>query len=232
AKIFIYNNYQNPTGASSPKEEMEELAKLMVKNDLSVLSDEAYFDTRYTGEAMSIASLPGMAERTAILYTFGKKFAMTGWRLGAAVGPVKFIELISKLNVNQESCANHFIQYAALAGLKGSPEGPRSITTTLKERRDLLVEKLIAIPGIKCFKPEATFYLYPNVTAAMRRKGIQDVEEFRKLCLEKTGVSFCTRRHFGRPLSGETQEYVRFAYSGIEVPQIKEGLAKLAAFLA
>jgi aspartate/methionine/tyrosine aminotransferase len=211
---------------------MDELARLVVKHGLSVLSDEAYFDTRYTGEALSIASLPGMAERTVILYTFGKKFAMTGWRLGAAVGPVKFIEQISKLNVNNESCSNHFAQYAALAGLQGSLEGPKSIIATLKERRDLLVEKLNAIPGLKCFKPDATFYLFPNVTGVMRRKGIQDVEEFRKLCLNKIGVSFCTRRHFGRPLPGETEQYVRFAYSGIDVPQIEEGLAKFTAFLA
>jgi aspartate/methionine/tyrosine aminotransferase len=231
AKILIYNNYQNPTGASSPKEEMEELARLAVKNDLFVLSDEAYFDIRYSGEPMSIASLPGMAERTVILYTFSKKFAMTGWRLGAAVGPVKFIEHISKINVNDESCSNHFIQYGALAGLQGSNAGPDSIIATLKERRDVLVERLNAIPGIKCFKPEATFYLFPNVTGAMQRKGLKDVEEFRKLCLHETGVSFCTRRHFGRPLPGETQQYIRFAYSGIDAPQIKEGLAKLSEFL-
>ena len=231
AKILIYNNYQNPTGASSPKEEMEELARLAVKNDLSVLSDEAYFDIRYSGEPMSIASLPGMAERTVILYTFSKKFAMTGWRLGAAVGPVKFIEHISKINVNDESCSNHFIQYGALAGLQGSNAGPDSIIATLKERRDVLVERLNAIPGIKCFKPEATFYLFPNVTGAMQRKGVKDVEEFRKLCLHETGVSFCTRRHFGRPLPGETQQYVRFAYSGIDVSQINEGMAKVAEFL-
>jgi len=231
AKILIYNNYQNPTGASSPKEEMEELARLAVKNDLFVLSDEAYFDIRYSGEPMSIASLPGMAERTVILYTFSKKFAMTGWRLGAAVGPVKFIEHISKINVNDESCSNHFIQYGALAGLQGSNAGPDSIIATLKERRDVLVERLNAIPGIKCFKPEATFYLFPNVTGAMQRKGVKDVEEFRKLCLHETGVSFCTRRHFGRPLPGETQQYVRFAYSGIDVSQINEGMAKVAEFL-
>jgi aspartate/methionine/tyrosine aminotransferase len=230
-KILIYNNYQNPTGASSPKEEMEELARLAVKNDLFVLSDEAYFDIRYSGEPMSIASLPGMAERTVILYTFSKRFAMTGWRLGAAIGPAKFIEHISKINVNDESCSNHFIQYGALAGLQGSNEGPERIVATLKERRDVLVERLNAIPGIKCFKPEATFYLFPNVTGAMQRKGVKDVEEFRKLCLHETGVSFCTRRHFGRPLPGEREQYVRFAYSGIDLPQIKEGLTKLAEFL-
>jgi len=232
AKILIYNNYQNPTGASSPPEEMEELASLAVKNDLFVLSDEAYFEIRYSGKPMSIASFPGMAERTVILYTFSKKFAMTGWRLGAAVGPAKFIEYISKINVNDESCSNHFIQYGALAGLQGSNEGPLGILSVLKERRDVLVDLLNAIPGVRCFKPEATFYLFPNVTVAMKRKGIADVEEFRKLVLQKTGVSFCTRKHFGRPLPGETEQYIRFAYSGIDVPLIKEGMKKLADFLA
>jgi aspartate aminotransferase len=232
AKILIYNNYQNPTGASSPKEEMAELASLVVKNDLVVLSDEAYFDIRYSGEPMSIASFPGMAERTVILYTFSKKFAMTGWRLGAAVGPAKFIEHIAKINVNDESCSNHFIQYGALAGLQGTLEGPDRILSTLQERRDVLVGLLNTIPGIRCFKPEATFYLFPNVTGAMGRKGFQDVEDFRKACLEATGVSFCTRRHFGRPLPGETEQYIRFAYSGIDVSEIKEGMAKFADFLA
>jgi aspartate/methionine/tyrosine aminotransferase len=231
ARILIYNNYQNPTGASSPPEEIEELASLAVENDLFVLSDEAYFEIRYEGKPMSIASFPGMAERTVILYTFSKKFAMTGWRLGAAVGPEKFIEYISKINVNDESCSNHFIQYGALAGLQGSNEGPLGILSILRERRDMLVDLLNDIPGVRCFKPAATFYLFPNVTGAMKRKGIADVEEFRKLVLQKTGVSFCTRKHFGRPLPGETEQYIRFAYSGIDVPLIKEGMKKLADFL-
>jgi len=231
AKILIYNNYQNPTGASSPKEEMKELASLAVKHDLFVLADEAYFEIRYSGAPVSIASLPGMAERTVILYTFSKRFAMTGWRLGAAVGPAKFIDYISKINVNDESCSNHFIQYGALAGLQGSSEGPNRILAILKERRDVLVDLLNAIPGLRCFKPEATFYVFPNVTVPMDRKGVKDVEEFRKLCLRETGVSFCTRRHFGRPLPGETQQYLRFAYSGIDVPLIKEGMKKLTDFL-
>ncbi len=231
AKILIYNNYQNPTGASSPKAEMEELARLCMKNDLFVLADEAYYEIRYSGEPLSIATFPGMAERTVLLYTFSKKFAMTGWRLGAAVGPVKFIEYISKINVNDESCSNHFVQWAALAGLQGSNEGPAIILSTLKERRDVLVDMLNAIPGIQCFRPQATFYLFPNVTGVLKRKKIDDVEEFRKICLHETGVSFCTRRHFGRPLPGETEQYIRLAYSGIDLGQIKEGMKKLADFL-
>ena len=231
AKLLIYNNYQNPTGASSPEKEMVELAGLCADNDLVVLSDEAYFDIRYGGRAMSIASLPGMAERTMILYTFSKKFAMTGWRLGAMVGPVEFVDHIARINVNDESCSNHFVQWAALAGLQGDMEGPDRIVATLKERRDVLVTALNAIDGIMCYSPEATFYLFPNVTGAMKRKGISDVEEFRKACLHETGVSFCTRRHFGRPLPGETQQYIRFAYSGIDTPEIQAGMERLAAFL-
>jgi aspartate/methionine/tyrosine aminotransferase len=232
AKILIYNNYQNPTGASSPQDEIQELARLAVRNDLFVLADEAYFDILYSGKPVSIAGFPGMAERTIILYTFSKKFAMTGWRLGAAIGPSRFIDYISKINVNDESCSNHFIQYGALAGLQGSNESPQRILSVLKERRDLLVDRLNAIPGVRCFRPEATFYLFPNVTGALKRKGVGDVEEFRRLVLQETGVSFCTRRHFGRPLPGETEQYIRFAYSGIDMDQIKEGMDKLTAFLA
>ncbi|HOI53624.1 MAG TPA: aminotransferase class I/II-fold pyridoxal phosphate-dependent enzyme [Phycisphaerae bacterium] len=232
ARILIYNNYQNPTGASSTRQEIEELARLAVKHNLTVLSDEAYFDMRFGGEPMSIASQPGMAERTVILYTFSKKFAMTGWRLGACVGPADFVAMIAKLNVNDESCSNHFIQYGALAGLKGDLTEAKAIVEVLRERRDLLVDALNRIDGVTCFRPEATFYLWPNVTGVMKRKGVADVEEFRKLCLHKTGVSFCTRRHFGRPLPGETQQYIRFAYSGINADQIKEAMARLSEFLA
>jgi aspartate/methionine/tyrosine aminotransferase len=114
--------------------------------------------------------------------------------------------------------------------LTGDQSGHREIIRTLKERRDVAVELLNAIPGVRCFKPEATFYLYPNVTDLMTRKGLTDYDALRKACLHETGVSFCTRRHFGRPLPGETQFYIRFAYSGIDAADIEEGLTRLKAF--
>ena len=104
ARLLIYNNLQNPLGCESSPEEMTEIARLAVEHDLMVLSDEAYFEMRYSGTSTSIASLPGMAERTVILYTFSKKFAMTGWRLGCAVAPVAVAEQIAKINTNDESC--------------------------------------------------------------------------------------------------------------------------------
>jgi len=229
-RLLIFNNLQNPTGAESSPAELERVAEFALRHDLAVLCDEAYWDTRYSGQSRSLASLPGMAERSVILYTFSKKFAMTGWRLGAAVGPAPIVDVIAKLNVNDESCSNHFIQYGALEGLTGDQSGPREIVRILRERRDACVELLGQIPGVSCFTPEATFYLFPNVSGLMAGKGYDSYDELRRAALEETGVSFCTRLHFGRALPGEKDTYVRFAYSGITVPLIEEGLGKLKAW--
>jgi aspartate/methionine/tyrosine aminotransferase len=207
------------------------LAALVREHDLYVLCDEAYFDIRYAGQSTSFASLPDMAERSVILYTFSKKFAMTGWRLGATIGPKEIIDVIAKLNVNDESCPNHFIQYGAMEGLTGDQTEAKQILDTLKERRDAAVDILNSIDGIHCFRPNATFYLFPNVTAAMQNKNLSDYDAFRKSVLSETGVSFCTRLHFGRPLAGEDNFYIRLAYSGIDTAEIKEGLGKLKAFI-
>lgn len=229
--VLIYNNYQNPMGAESSNEEMEYLAELAVKNDLWVLSDEAYYEIRYSGQSQSIVKFPGMQERTVILYTFGKKFAMTGWRLGAAVGPKELISDIAKINTNDESCTNHFNQYAAIEALTGDQSGPKEILQILKERRDVAVDALNEIEGIHCHKPETTFYLFPNVTEAMQNLGYDTLADFQNDALETTGVSFCTRNHFGRALPGETQKYVRFAYSGIDVDDIEAGVEQLKKWI-
>ena len=226
-RLLILNDLQNPMGAECSLEELQRLADLARKHDLYVLADEAYFDMRYEGKSKSFVEQPGMAERTVVLYTFSKKFAMTGWRLGASVGPKEIVDVIAKLNVNDESCSNHFIQYGALAGLTGDQTEVQAILDELHARRDATAEGLNAIDGVHTFTPNATFYLFPNVTALMERKGLTDYEEFRRAALHATGVSFTTRRHFGREIPGEANRYIRFAYSGISVPDIKESLALL-----
>lgn len=230
-KLLLINDPQNPMAAEFSKDELNQLAGLAIKHNLIVLSDEAYFDMRYEGQGMSIASLPGMQERTIILYSFSKKFAMAGWRLGATIGPKEVINVVAKLNVNDESCSNHFIQYGALEGLKGDQAEVKEILTVFKERRDLAAGILNSIPGVKCFVPNSTFYLFPNVTELMKRKGYDDYDSLRKDILYNTGVSFCSRMHFGRPLPGETQRYIRFAYSGIDKENIREGLEKMKKYL-
>ena len=126
-RAIVYNNLQNPLGCESTPEEMQAIADLAIEHDLWVLADEAYFEMRYSGESTSIASLPGMFERTVILYTFSKKFAMTGWRLGAAIAPLDIAASIAKLNTNDESCTTHFVQAAGVEGITGSQDGVKAI---------------------------------------------------------------------------------------------------------
>jgi aspartate/methionine/tyrosine aminotransferase len=230
-RAIIYNNLQNPLGCESSAEEMQAIADLAVEHDLTVLADEAYFEMRYAGESRSIAALPGMFERTVLLYTYSKKFAMTGWRLGAAIAPLAIAESIAKLNTNDESCTTHFVQAAGVEGLIGSQDGPKAILAELERRRDAAWSELASIEGLVCPKPDATFYLFPKVTALMARMGFTDVSEFATAALHETGVSFCTRKHFGRPQPGEQDHFVRFAYSGLAVEDIHEGLAGLRQWI-
>lgn len=230
-RILILNDLHNPTGAECTTDELERIAELVRAHDLRVLCDEAYFDVRFEGASRSLVSLPGMRERCVILYTFSKKYAMTGWRVGAAVGPRPVIHIITRLNVNVESCTSHFAQYGALEALTGDQTGPREMMSLLRRRRDAALNVLNATPGVRCLTPETTFYLYPNVTGAVRRLGCAGHEGFRRLLLEQTGVSFCTRLHFGPALDGETQCYLRLAYSGVTTEQIEEGLGKMRAFI-
>tara|TARA_B100001564_G_scaffold136457_1_gene114495 strand:+ start:203 stop:1399 length:1197 start_codon:yes stop_codon:yes gene_type:complete len=224
---IIYNNYQNPISAESSEREMNDIAQIAIENDLWVLSDEAYFEIIYEGQAKSIVSIPGMKERTVILYTFSKKFAMTGWRVGGSIGPKEIIKRIAKFNVNAESCTTHFIQNAMVEALNGDQTGSIEILNKLRDRRDAAVKGLNAIDGIDISAPRTTFYLFPNVTRVMNRKGMQSVEELQSGALTKANVSFCTRDHFGRAQNDEDDYYIRLAYSGISTDNIAEGLANL-----
>ena len=229
-RVLIYNNYQNPTGAQSTRAEMEEVAELAMRHDLWVLSDDAYHEMQYGAPGISIVNIPGMLERTVILYTCSKRFAMTGWRLGAAIGPQPVIDVINKLNTNAESCTTHFIQRAMVEAIGGDPTGPDAIVEVLRARRDAAVAGLNAIDGISIAAPQSTFYLFPNVSKIMERKGLTDINQLMTDALHQCNVSFCTRKHFGRPIEGSENNFIRFAYSGIDVPEIQEGMQKLKTF--
>ncbi len=227
---LIYNNYQNPISAESSKEEMEQIADIAISNDLWVLSDEAYYEMIYEGASHSISEIPNMKERTVILYTFSKKFAMTGWRVGASIGPEKIIKIIAKLNINAESCTTHFIQDAMVEALTGDMSGPKEILSRLKNRRNVAVSGLNDIDGIDISMPRSTFYLFPNVTTIMERKSFNSIDQLQIGALENANVSFCTRNHFGRPQESEVDYFIRLAYSGISSEDIAEGLKKLKTY--
>ncbi|QSZ51973.1 aminotransferase class I/II-fold pyridoxal phosphate-dependent enzyme [Paenarthrobacter sp. AT5] len=228
---IIYNDLQNPISAESTAAEREAIAQIAIEHDLWVLSDEAYFETRYEGVSSSITSIPGMAERTVILYTFSKKFAMTGSRLGCAVAPRDIAQVLSTLNTNDESCTTHYVQWAGIEALRGPQEPVQDMLDILKDRRDAACGIVNSIPGMSVAVPQSTFYLFPDATEAMQKLGYTAVGDFASDALYKTGVSFCTREHFGRRLPGEDRQYIRLAYSGIETPAIEEGLGRLREWI-
>lgn len=226
-KLLVYNNYQNPIGGESSNDEMNWIADIAQKYNLWVLSDEAYFNIQYSGSPKSIVSLPGMKERTIILYTFSKTYAMTGWRLGAAIGPEKIMKIFSKLGTNDESCTNHFIQYGGIEALSGNQDGANKILKRLRKRRDTLANKLNQIKGLQLSIPNSTFYLFPDITEIYKKMNAKSYEDFRRNTLLSTGVSFCTREHFGKTIEGEKRKYIRFAFSGISENNINIGIEKL-----
>jgi len=228
--MLIFNNHHNPTAAESPHDELEALAEICMENDLWVLSDEAYFETRYEGESESIASIPRMAERTVILYTFSKRFAMTGWRVGASIGPPEVMEIIGQLNVNDESCTNHFAQWAMIEALEGGVEMCKPIIDELRVRRDIARDLLNGIEGVFVGSPSSTFYLFPKVTEVVVKKGFRNSTELQEAVLQDTGVAFCPRSYFSTPLLDEKEHYVRFAYAGIGLDDIHEGMARFKAY--
>lgn len=226
-KAIFVNNFQNPMGVAHTLEELEAVAQLCVENNLFVFSDDPYYQICFSDfnreDFVHIATLPGMMDRTVCGYTFSKSFAMTGWRLGAVLGPKWLIDQVTKINTNDEACTTHFIQVAGVTALT-HPDARQftvDMVAELEVRRDVLAKELDSINGFHCIKPKATFYMMANVTEAMRMMGVRDIEDFRRKVLAETGVSFCTRAHFGTPTVGEVNQYVRFAFSGVTVEQIK-----------
>lgn len=234
-RVLIVNAQHNPTGADADAADIAWLADLARERDLWVLSDDPYIDIRYAGRSHTMLDAEGLEDRTVVLYTFSKKYAMTGWRLGAAIGPQGVIDVISKINTNDESCTSNFIQHAGIEALTGDQSVSEQILETLEARRDLIVNRLESIDGVSVPATDATFYLFADVTDVFDRMGYRrdredDVQSFRVTTMQETGVSFCSRSHFGRVQPGEERVYVRFAYSGIDAALADEGLTGLKAF--
>lgn len=230
-KCIIINDFQNPTGSEASREERERLAEIILKYKLMALIDEAYFDIRYEGKSVSMLEIEEIRDNCVLLYTFSKKFAMTGWRVGAMFAPTKYIPQLSKLNVNIESCTPHFTQYGALEALKLPESENKKIIDELRVRRDTAVKLLNEVDGVHCPSPNCAFYLYPNVTRLMHKKGFgNDYKTFAEDVLVKTGVSFCTREHFGKKAEGETENFIRLAFSGVNCTQIEKACQALKEY--
>jgi len=203
-KLVILNSPANPTGGVSTRDDLERIAAVAREYDFTILADEIYGRILYEGEHVSIASLPGMAERTIVLDGFSKTYAMTGWRLGYAILPEPLVTPFSRLIVNSVSCTNAATQWAGVEALTGPQSSVDQMVAEFKARRDLIVDGLNAIPGITCLRPSGSFYVFPDISAT----GLTG-DELADRLLNEGGVSALAGTAFGQV----GQYHLRFSYA-------------------
>ena len=219
--MIIINSPQNPTGGVLTKEDLAAIAGVALRHDIMVMSDEPYDHILYEGTHYSIAALEGMKERTILLNSFSKTFAMTGWRLGYGVMNKELTAQIAKLQTNCTSCTTAFIQRAGIAALTG-PMGPsEAMVAEFKHRRDVIVDGLNEIPGISCLRPHGAFYVFPNITGT----GI-DSRALEGKCLEEADVAVLSGTAFGEYGEG----YLRMCYAN-SVENIQVALQRIGELL-
>lgn len=219
-KILVLPFPNNPTGSVMEKKDLEEIAKVVIDHDLFVISDEIYSELTYGSSHVSIASLPGMQERTITINGFSKSYAMTGWRLGYACGPKEIIEQMLKIHQFAIMCAPTTSQYAAVEALKNGDGDVEKMRQEYDGRRRYLLHRLREM-GIECFEPYGAFYMFPNI----KQFGMTS-EEFAKQLLEKEKVAVVPGTAFGE--SGEGFLRISYAYS---LEDLKASLGRIENFV-
>ncbi len=224
-KCLILAFPNNPTGAIMTKEDLEKIAKVIIEKDIIVISDEIYAELTYDREHVSIASLPGMRERTILINGFSKAYAMTGWRLGYACGPANIIEQMTKIHQFAIMCAPTTSQYAAVEALKNGDEDVREMREAYNQRRRYLVNAFREM-GLECFEPFGAFYVFPCI----KEFGMTS-DEFATRFLEEEKVAAVPGTAFGD--SGEGYLRISYAYSldnlKIAMERFKRFVEKLRA---
>jgi aspartate aminotransferase len=217
-KMVILNSPQNPTGGVIPREDIAAMAEMLRERDLIVLSDEIYSRIYYGSEApVSIASFPGMLEKTIILDGFSKTYAMTGWRMGYGVMPAWLVDAVNKLMVNSNSCTASFTQRAGIAALAGPQDCVEQMVAEFRRRRDVFCKGLDEVPGFRCPVPGGAFYAFANVTGTgMSSKELAD------FLLYEGGVSCLNGGAFGSYGDG----YIRFSYAN-SLANLEEAVARI-----
>ncbi len=221
-RLILLNSPGNPTGGVNPPETLARVAELARRHDLWVLSDEIYARLVYDGQAPSIVSLPGMAERTIIADGFSKTYAMTGWRLGFGIMPASLAARMDLLLTHSVGCTATFTQFAGLEAVLGPQDQVDAVVAEFCRRRDLIVAGLNAIPGVRCPLPRGAFYVFPNVAAFGRPAS--DLADY---LLQEAGVAVLPGTAFGRNGEG----YLRLSYAN-SIDNIQKALTRIATALA
>ena len=219
-KILVLPFPNNPTGAIMERKDLEEIAKVIIKHDIYVMSDEIYAELSYKEKHVSIAQIPGMKERTILINGFSKAFAMTGWRLGYACGPEPIIEQMIKIHQFAIMCAPTTSQYAAIEALKNGDEDVAEMCTAYNQRRRFLVHCFKEM-GLECFEPYGAFYIFPCI----REFGMSS-DDFAMKFLEEERVAVVPGNAFGDCGEG----YLRISYAS-SLENLRIAMTKLARFV-
>lgn len=221
-KAFLVNSPANPTGGIANLDTLRKLAEVATRHDLYVISDEVYASLLYEdNKAYSIATLPDMKERTIIVNSFSKTYAMTGWRVGFAMGPTDIIKNMVKLQENVAACVNSAAQYAAIAALEGTQEPLREMQRAYQRRRAIIVDGFSRIRGLDCFAPQGAFYALVNISATG-----MSANEFAMDLLNKERVIVVPGDAFG----ATSDRYVRLSFATSE-ENIREGLKRIERYM-
>ncbi len=224
-KLIILNSPSNPSGAVMSPEDLTEVVRLAHERGIWVLSDECYVYLNYTIKRFSIGALREYRERMVIIGSLSKTYAMTGWRLGYALGPGAVVGAMQKLQSQSTSNPTSIVQKAAVAALKGPQQCVTDMRAEYINLRDHVVNGLRAIPGVKCTLPEGAFYTYPNVSAFFGRRGVNSASDLAGRLLREAHVATVPGEGFG------TRDHIRVSYA-TSVAELDRGLERLRNFLA
>lgn len=218
-KLIILNSPENPTGGVFTKANLENIVdRIKNRDDVFVLTDEVYSQIIYEGKHQSIASFPGMKEKTILLDGFSKTYAMTGWRLGYAAMRKDLAQRVTQLMINSNSCTTAFNQMAGVEALRGPQTEPKKMVEEFRKRREVIVSGLNRIKGITCKKPHGAFYVFPNVKSfGMESKKLAD------LILQDAGVAVLSGTAFGAYGEG----YLRLSFAN-SVPNIEKAIKRIS----
>jgi aspartate/methionine/tyrosine aminotransferase len=220
-KLLILNSPQNPTGGVLTHADLERIAELAIRNDVTVVADEIYCRNLYEGTFASIAQIDGMRERTIVLDGFSKAYAMTGWRLGYGIMPASIAKIVALVGQNTYSCVAPFVQQAGIAALQGPDDDVRAMVAEFRIRRDAIVAGLNSLPGITCRTPLGAFYTFPNVSAITL-----DDRRLASFILEEANVAALGGSCFGAAGRG----YMRFSYAN-SLEAIEGAIERMRAVL-
>lgn len=221
-KALLINSPNNPAGYVIGREDLQAIGRIAEKHDLLIISDECYDEFNYTGKHLSIATLPDMRERTIVIKTASKSYAMTGWRLGYAMGPAPLIKYVNKVHQNMSTCCTSFAQYGAVAAFDEGDGFIEAMAAEFRRRGAVFYQALSCMQGIKVSEPQGAFYLYPDISAF----GMND-KDFASYLLEEGGIVSVPGSFFG----SAGGRYVRFAYCR-SMEEIREGAERIRKALS